>query len=102
MWESMIWALAPSIITGIVLAVWTRWYSKTTKKKDDAEAARRKEARLNLNLTFATAQLSYACAMAIKRGFPNGEIEEAVETYKVALEDYRVFERGLVAEGKGG
>lgn len=101
MWEQLIWALAPSIITGIVLAMWTRWYSKTTKKKDAAEAGRRKEARLNLNLTFATAQLSYACAMAIKRGSPNGEIEEAVETYKTALQEYRLFERGLVAEEGG-
>jgi hypothetical protein len=31
--------------------------------------------------------------MAIKRGTPNGEVEEGIEAYENALEQYRKFER---------
>lgn len=93
----LIWALLPGIITGIVLAIFTYKYNKATQRQDEREKAQRKERKLNLDLTFASAQLAYACAMAIKRGKPNGEIEEAVESYEKALILYRDFEREQIA-----
>lgn len=93
----LIWALLPGIITGIVLAIFTYKYNKATQRQDAHEKAQRKERKLNLDLTFASAQLAYACAMAIKRGKPNGEIEEAVESYEKALISYRDFEREQIA-----
>lgn len=93
----LIWALLPGITTGIVLAIFTYKYNKATQRQDEREKAQRKERKLNLDLTFASAQLAYACAMAIKRGKPNGEIEEAVESYEKALISYRDFEREQIA-----
>lgn len=93
----LIWALLPGIITGIVLAIFTYKYNKATRRQDEREKAQRKERKLNLDLTFASAQLAYACAMAIKRGKPNGEIEEAVSSYEKALISYREFEREQIA-----
>lgn len=93
----LIWALLPGIITGIVLAIFTYKYNKATQRQDECEKAQRKERKLNLDLTFASAQLAYACAMAIKRGKPNGEIEEAVDSYEKALISYRDFEREQIA-----
>ena len=93
----LIWALAPGIITGIVLAVFSaRQRAGEESRKQEAEA-RRKESLLNLNLTFAAAQLAYAVAMAVKRGSPNGEVEEGVDTYEKALSEYREFEREQVS-----
>lgn len=31
--------------------------------------------------------------MAVKRGHPNGEIEEGIEAYNQSLEQFREFER---------
>lgn len=102
MWEQLIWALASGVISGVLVAVFTaifnRKYSKAAQRSDEETENRKKQSKLNLNLTFAGTQLSYACAMAIKRGAPNGEIEEAVKAYNKAIKQYRDFERELVAE----
>ena len=60
------------------------------------------EAKLNLDLTFATAQLSYANAMALKRGHPNGEVEQGISAYEAALAAYRKFEREQVVDSLEG
>ena len=46
-----------------------------------------------ISLLVATAELSYAITMAIKRGSPNGEVEVAVKRYNKAMEKFREFER---------
>ena len=93
MMEAVISALAPSLIVGIVLFYWER-----RQKKQDARAKDRDELQVEadmrrLDLEVATAQLSYAVAMAIKRGSPNGEIETALDSYNSAMEKFRKFER---------
>jgi len=49
-------------------------------------------------LTVASAQLSYAVAMAVKRGTPNGEMETAIEKYETAMEAFRTYERKQISK----
>ena len=58
---------------------------------EDQATARKKESLLSLEVTMAAAKLSYACAAAIKRGEPNGEMEEAMESYEKAKSAYYHF-----------
>lgn len=95
--EQLLWASAPGILTGIVLAVFSARQRRRDKSQQEVERARERESLLNINLTFATAQLSYAVAMAVKRGSPNGEVEEGVRAYEKALAEYREFEREQVS-----
>lgn len=95
--EQLLWASAPGILTGIVLAVFSARQRRRDKSQQEVEKARERESLLNINLTFATAQLSYAVAMAVKRGSPNGEVEEGVRAYEKALAEYREFEREQVS-----
>lgn len=83
--------LLPSIITGAIA-----FYMQRAQKKRDArierhEQNRKKESLLNLEMTMAAAKLSYACAMALKRGQPNGEVEDAVKDYEKSKEAYYHF-----------
>lgn len=87
------WSCAPSLIVGIVLAVWGARQKKTEAERKAAEEARVKSELLRISLVLATAKLSYAVAMAMKRGKPNGEIEEGIEVYNKSLERFREFER---------
>lgn len=95
-------AFIPSLITGVMLAIFGQKMQKLDIKRDALEFRRRKEAKLSLDLTFATAQLSYASAMALKRGHPNGEVEQGISAYEVALAAYRKFEREQVVDSLEG
>jgi len=77
----------------IALAI---FYLQRKQKKRDAEAeqyreAKRKQDLLAMEMQFANAKLSFATAMALKRGSPNGEIEEGLEAYEKAREKYLHF-----------
>ena len=90
---TLIGAVAPGIVVGLVCFYWER----RQKKKDAENKAQRdlsvEQDLLRLDLEVATAQLSFAVAMAIKRGTPNGEMEVALEKYNHAIEKFRKFER---------
>lgn len=78
---------------GIALAV---FYWQRKQKERDAEAEQYREAKrrqdlLAMEMQFANAKLSFATAMALKRGLPNGEIEEGLEAYEKAREKYLHF-----------
>ncbi len=97
MLENIIGAIAPGIIVGIVLFYWEQ-----RQKKSDAHGKQQAELQiegdmLRLDLEVATAQLSYAVAMAVKRGHANGEMEGAIEKYETAMEKFRKFERKQMA-----
>lgn len=96
--QELFLAIFPSLLTGVMLAVFSVKLNRTAKRRDAAEKNRVEEAKLNLDITFATAQLAYAIAMAMKRGHPNGEVEEAVDVYVKALSSYREFERERMAD----
>lgn len=90
---SLIVGLIPSIIATSVAFYWQRAQRKRDEKVEGRAKARRTADKLSLDLQMATAKLAYAVAMAIKRGTPNGEVEEGIEAYETALEQYRQFER---------
>ena len=95
--ENIIGAIAPGIIVGVVLFYW-----ETRQRKNAAHAKQQNELQvegdmLRLDLEVATAQLSYAVAMAVKRGHANGEMEAAIAKYETAMDKFRKFERKQMA-----
>ena len=94
----LISALLPSLIVSLVMAVINRRQKRREAAQDAREAAqdaraeaRKQESLLHLNLQMATAKLSYATAMALKRGKANGEVEEGVDAYEEAKSEYYSF-----------
>lgn len=92
------WAIAPGIIVGIVMAVWNKQQKRRTDMNEQREKERIESERLRISLLVATAQLSYAVAMAKKRGSVNGEMEAAIKQYEIAMENFRLFERKQIAK----
>ena len=90
-------ALLPSLFVSLYMAFFNRRIAKRDKYSESFDEARRQSDQLKLSLLIATAQLSYAVAMAIKRGRANGEMEEAAKQYNKALAEFREFERIQVA-----
>ena len=86
-------ATFPGIVVGVVMAIFNRRANAKAKQDAEREAVRAQHDLLRTDLLVATASLAYAVAMAIKRGTPNGEIEEGVKKYEKAMESFRKFER---------
>lgn len=97
MFESLLGAIAPGIIVGVVLAYWNRKQNKKDSQRKIIEEAAVESDMLRIDLEVATAQLSYATAMAVKRGHANGEMEVAIARYEKAMEKFRKFERKQMA-----
>ena len=89
----ILYAIIPSFTVGIMLAIYNNQQKKREAKREEAERIRQKSEKIKLDLLLATAKLSYAVAMAIKRGKPNGEVEEGIKVYEEALENLKEFER---------
>ena len=94
----LVWAVVPGIIVGVIMAIWNSKQKKHDKKTAEMEQAAVRESTLRLSLLVATAQLSYAVAMAYKRGQPNGEMEVGIDQYNRAMTKFREFEREQVAK----
>lgn len=56
------------------------------KKQTEKEKAKVEYESVVFDMTNATAKLSYALAMAIKRGSPNGEVEAGIAAYNEAMD----------------
>ena len=95
--SEIFFAILPSVIVGIGMALFHRKVSKRDKYADSLAGARQESDKILLDLVLAIAQLSYAVAMAIKRGTPNGEIEEGIKQYNKSLNNFREFERRQVS-----
>lgn len=95
--SEIFFALLPSLIVSIGMAVFNRKVSKRDKYADSLAGARQESDKILLDLVLAIAQLSFAVAMAIKRGAPNGEIEEGIKQYNKSLGNFREFERRQVS-----
>lgn len=93
-----LWAILPGIVVGIVMAVWNKRQKDRDEKADEKEEQRVKSELLRISLLVASAQLSYAVAMAVKRGKPNGEIEVGVKQYEKSMDEFRKFEREQIAK----
>lgn len=94
----LLWAIGPSLIVGITMALWNNRQSKANADQKKREDLRYKSEILRIDLLVATAQLSYATAVALKRGYANGEVEEGVKAYNSAITKFREFERSLIAD----
>lgn len=93
-----LWAVLPGIVVGIVMALWNKRQKKRDELTEEKERERVKSEMLRISLLVATAQLSYANTMAIKRGRPNGEIEVSIAQYDKAMSKFREFEREQLAK----
>jgi len=93
---------AAGLLPAIISAAITFYVQRRQKRRDeDMErhtAARKREAHLSLEMQMATAKLAYAVAMAMKRGKPNGEVEEGIEAYDAAKKNYIEFLNEQAAE----
>ena len=72
------------------------YYLQRKQKISDAKAEERakaikEETILQLEMSMANNKLSYAVAMAMKRGKANGEVEEAIEAYEKAKANFYKF-----------
>ena len=79
------------IATTIITYYLKRWLEKRDKRQDKKEEARLEYENVQLEVTNASAKLSYALAMAIKRGSPNGEVESGIDAYNTAMEKQSKF-----------
>jgi len=96
--SQLLGAILPSLIVGIFMAIWNAKQKRYTEFERQKELDRLKAEALEISLLVATAQLSYAVAVAIKRGTPNGEVEEGMEQYQRAMSKFREFEREQLAK----
>lgn len=85
------------IIQLVATLVITHFVNKKLKERDDKQD-RKEKARVNyesvsLEVNLASAKLSYALAMAWKRGEPNGEVEAGVAAYNEAMQKLQTFLR---------
>lgn len=86
-------AVLPSLFVGVVMYFWERRQRRFEKEMTEKEENRSRGELVKLDLTCATAALTYATAMAVKRGNVNGELETAITNYETAMESFRKFER---------
>ena len=96
-WE-IVQAALPSLLVGVVMALFNRGQKKRDAATREREAARLEAENVQVSLLVASAKLSYALAMAAKRGAPNGEVEDGVEQYREAMKAFKRLERKLVAQ----
>lgn len=102
---SIILSAGCGLIASIVLVVIQRRLKKADEKQEERHAKeerryqeRKRRDEVSLSLQIASAELSYACAMALKRGKANGEVEKAEKKYDEAMEQFREFEREQIAK----
>lgn len=89
---------AASLVVSVILLVLQTINNARTKRAEERNDMAKQESLLSLKMMAANNKLSYACAMAIKRGRPNGEVEEAVEAYEEAKQEYDAFLMQVAAE----
>ena len=76
-----------AIISGTI----SRKLTKAEQDAEEKEKARSNETVLILSGIKAAGALSYATAVALKRGHANGEVEQGVEAYKQWEQDLDKF-----------
>lgn len=89
--------LLPGILTGIVLGCWNRKQSGRLKQREQREAEQLESELKRIDLEVATAQLSYAAAIALRDGRTNGEMQRAIAAYEEAMGKFRKVERKHMA-----
>lgn len=77
-------SICASIISGMVLFFLQRFFKNKAKKDEERDAIKARENLLILKSIDAIGKLTYADAIAIRDGKTNGEMKNAIETYKEA------------------
>lgn len=90
-WVRLGWAVLPSLLCAVVMVFFNKGIAAREKRREEQEEIRKKEMLLLLKMTFANGKLGYAAAMALKRGTPNGEVEDAIASYEAAKKEYNDF-----------
>ena len=88
---TLVIGMVPTLITGVFLYLFQQKSKAAEDAREQHQKARKAESMLQLQMIMANNKLSYAVAMAIKRGRPNGEVEEALEAYEEAKRAYYNF-----------
>ena len=83
--------IGQTIFISMLIFYLQRKQNNSDKQKEKHEQARKEESLLLLELVMASAKLSYACAVALKRGKANGEVEEGAKAYEDAKTKYYHF-----------
>lgn len=94
----ILWAALPSLITGLILAAFSRHQKQRDDAADQREADRQRGEIVKIDLLVATAELARANAVALKDGHTNGEMKEGLRKYNEAIEQFREFERERLVE----
>ena len=78
---AIIMSICASIISGMVLFFFQRFFKKKQKVDEERDRAKAKENMLILKSIDAVGKLTYADAVAIRDGKTNGEMKEAMKAY---------------------
>lgn len=89
--EAILLSAVQTVVISMVIYFLQRAQSNKDKQSKRHEQAKTRESLLLLELVMASAKLSYACAVALRRGKVNGEVEEGVNAYQDAKEKYYDF-----------
>lgn len=84
-------AVLPALVVGIFMAFFNRSQKRRDEEAERHAAARQRESLLSLKMVMSTAKLSYATAVALKRGHANGEVEDGIAAYEEAKREYTDF-----------
>ena len=84
-------SICASIISGSVLFFLKRYFDKRDKDEKERDRTRAKENFLILKSIDAVGKLTYADAIAIRDGKTNGEMTEAIQTYKKTNQELYEF-----------
>lgn len=83
------------LVIPVIVAIIVKYYDYKADKRHQEErnrAEKRIEAeKMNMEMQWAVAKMSYASAMALKRGYANGEVEEGIEAYEKVKSRYNKF-----------
>ena len=99
LFSPLFWDVMTPVATGVIVGIILSRFNKKMQGRDDKRETERqrraeikeKESRYRMSLLWAIAKLSYATAVAQKRGHTNGEMEDALESYDEAKADYNNF-----------
>lgn len=84
-------AACPSIIVAIIMLCINRKIDRHDEANVKFRERQIKAEALTMELSSAAASLSLACAVAMKRGSTNGEVEAAIKEYNEAKKNYYSF-----------
>lgn len=87
-----------SAFAAIVVAIVGVKGEKRSKQAERRAAEREQIYQLQMELQTANTELTKAIAIAIKRGYPNGEIEAAFSTVDKVEVKYNSYLQGLAAK----